>query len=80
MKSAVSVKVSADGPGLLTLAVPGNQKTAQGGLGGDFYAPPPPRMDWADAARMEIPGSGKGLNPKCCSPGRGLPEDWLSAL
>ena len=39
-KSAVSVKVSADGPGLLTLAVPGNQKTARGGLGGDFYAPP----------------------------------------
>ena len=39
-KSAVSVKVSADGPGLLTLAVPGNQKTARGGLGGDFYGPP----------------------------------------
>ena len=39
-KSAVSVKVSADGPGLLTLAVPGNQKTARGGLGGDFFAPP----------------------------------------
>ena len=39
-KSAVSVKVSADGPGLLTLAVPGNQKTARGGLGGDFYGAP----------------------------------------
>jgi len=33
-KMAVSVKVSADGPGLLALAVPGNQRVGPGGPGG----------------------------------------------
>ena len=61
-KSAVSVKVSADGPGLLTLAVPGNQKTARGGLGGDFYAPPAHGL-----ARCRADGNprvGKRVNPR----------------
>ena len=33
-KMAVSVKVFAGGPGLLTLAVPGNQRVGPGGPGG----------------------------------------------
>ena len=36
-KTAVSVKVYADGPRLLALAVPVNQRTVPGGPGGDFY-------------------------------------------
>ena len=60
-KSAVSVKVSADGPGLLTLAVPGNQKTARGGLGGDFYGPPAHGLGRCRADRN--PRVGKRVNP-----------------
>ena len=59
-KSAVWVKVSADGLGLLTLAVPGNQKTARGGLGGDFYGPPAHGLGRCRADRN--PRGGKGVN------------------
>ena len=58
-KRAVSVKVSADGPRLLALAVPVNQRTVPGGPGGDFYGR---RTHGRARGRANgIPGGGKGL-------------------
>ena len=58
-KRAVSVKVSADGPRLLALAVPVNQRTVPGGPGGDFYGR---RAHGRARCRADgIPGGGKGL-------------------
>ena len=58
-KRAVSVKVSADGPRLLALAVPVNQRTVPGGPGGDFYGRRAHRR--ARCRADGIPGKGKGL-------------------
>ena len=62
-KRAVSVKVSADGPRLLALAVPVNQRTVPGGPGGDFYGR---RAHGRARCRADgIPGPGKGLKNIC---------------
>ena len=59
-KRAVSVKVSAEGPGLLTLAVPGNQRVGPGGPGS---APRGRRGDGRSRDRADgISVVGKGLS------------------
>ena len=61
-KRAVSVKVSADGPRLLALAVPVNQRTVPGGPGGGFCG----RRAYGRArCRADgIPGGGKGVKQR----------------
>ena len=60
-KSAVSVKVSARlmARDSSLWRSRGTKKTPGAVSGGIIMAPP--RMDWPDAARMEIPRGGKGL-------------------
>ena len=59
-KRAVSAKVSADGPRLLALAVPVNQRTVPGGPRGAFYGR---RAHGRARGRANgIPGGGRGLS------------------
>ena len=76
-KRAVSVKVSADGPRLLALAVPVNQRTVPGGPGGDFYGR---RAHGRARCRADgIPGEGKGLiNEHVTHPGKKINQTLVT--